>query len=105
MKTTNNKIKAKLLKFLYIHQDLKRHAAPSRLDVFLPRRFPECEIGFIEFLNASFAKVDRGGQICCPATDVRTFTCFIEMKYIIILKDKHLWTTTVNGVFKVKNSQ
>ncbi|XP_052620020.1 uncharacterized protein LOC128126308 [Lactuca sativa] len=34
--------------------------------MYLPRRLPEFESGVIEFLNASFAKVAKGGQICCP---------------------------------------
>ncbi|KAL4561563.1 hypothetical protein LXL04_033732 [Taraxacum kok-saghyz] len=34
--------------------------------MYIPRRLPQFETGVIEFLNASFAKVAKGGQICCP---------------------------------------
>ncbi|CAH1428092.1 unnamed protein product [Lactuca virosa] len=34
--------------------------------MYLPRRLPEFESGVIEFINTSFAKVAKGGQICCP---------------------------------------
>ena len=43
--------------------------------MYLPRRFPECEIGFFEFLNASFAKAVRGGQICCPCNGYKN--CYL----------------------------
>ncbi|KAL4573772.1 hypothetical protein LXL04_020589 [Taraxacum kok-saghyz] len=34
--------------------------------MYIPRRLPQFETGVIEFLNASFAKVAKGGQISCP---------------------------------------
>ncbi|KAD2393289.1 hypothetical protein E3N88_40267 [Mikania micrantha] len=34
--------------------------------MYLPKRLPEFEDGVIEFLNASFGKVAKESQICCP---------------------------------------
>ncbi|KAI3783835.1 hypothetical protein L1987_42923 [Smallanthus sonchifolius] len=50
-------------------QDLRRDTRDMgnvRYWMYLPRRLPEFEAGVIEFLNASFSKVAKGGQICCP---------------------------------------
>ncbi|KAL4561836.1 hypothetical protein LXL04_034016 [Taraxacum kok-saghyz] len=49
----------------YNHQGT-RYMENVRDWMYIPRRLPQFETGVIEFLNASFAKVAKGGQICCP---------------------------------------